>query len=563
MNRQQTTNKRQQALDSTDNQLEILTRESHVLREFQDDSEKASQQGILKIIENLKFRNYVLAVSHSDYLVSLGGTEKVLHEEQAELAKHNISYIQVYSSGLSDEYAKKKYLNQLTGVNVDSVPVGKFTVVQLGLILQILSLSGTANAVATHIHHLMKMSVLGVKHLINAAQAHKLRIFLHDYYTICPQINLLKNGREFCGGPPVNSSECGECGWKEARHLHFRMVSALFKSVDAEFMTPSRVAAGICSNSFPELANHIRVVPHQIRHLYNGNKAKSAEDIAVSGYCPKIAYIGYESVVKGLETWWRLTSESRIQEQYELFHLGASGMNIQGVKYIPVSFLEKGPDAMIDALKKYQIDIAFLWSICPETYSFSVNEAFAANCFVVTNKFSGNIADQVKETGRGVVFNDETEMFDFFKDVSRVKQAVRINLQENSLLNLKFNPELSIELANLLNKEENPHIDKDSKNIFHEKSSEWYYLLRKLESETDRADQIAYLEGLTDIELKTQLDVYRISKLHIFVEYVRNVMNKNPVIRRTSKKILLAVWNTVISLHRNGLKIIRQIKGER
>ncbi len=541
-------------------QLEILTRESSVLREFQDDSEKISQQAVLRIISNLKFKNFVVAVSHSNYMVSLGGTEKVLHEEQAELAKQNISYIQVYSCNSTDDFDKKKYLNQVIGVNVDSVPAGHFTTVQLGLILQLLSLTKAVNPVAVHIHHLLKMSIMGTRYLTDSVQAQKLRIFLHDYYTVCPQINLLKNGKEFCGGPPVDSGECGGCEWTEVRRLHSRMVSILFNNVKAEFVTPSRIAADIWSSSFPEYADHVRVVPHQVRQPCNGNITKRIENIAVPGYRPKIAFIGYESVVKGLETWWRITSDSQIQSEYELFHLGASGMNIQGVKFIPVSFLEKGPDAMVDALRKNQTDIAFLWSICPETYSFSVNEAFATGCFVITNKFSGNIADQVKETGRGVVFNDETEMFDFLNDVPRVKQAVMLNLQENSLLDLKFNPELSIELANGLNKEKNPHADKDSKN---KKSAEWYYLLRKLEAETNRADQTAYLEGLTDNELKAQLDVYHISKLHIFVEYIRQVMNKNPFIRRTSKKILLAVWNTVVSLHRNGLKIIRQIKGER
>ena len=53
---------------------------------------------IMKITENLKFPNLIVAFSHSDYISSLGGTEKVLHEEQMEYEKRGISYIQVYGA---------------------------------------------------------------------------------------------------------------------------------------------------------------------------------------------------------------------------------------------------------------------------------------------------------------------------------------------------------------------------------------------------------------------------------------------------------------------------------
>jgi len=528
-------------------QLNILTEEYLIIREFQDNIRGVSRQTIQRILEHLTYRNYVLAVSHSNYLISLGGTEKVLHEEQAEFAARQISYIQVYACHPNDDYNRKTYLNQMVCVNIDSVPAGSFSIIQLGLILQILNLSSITHAAGFHLHHLLNLSVPGVKHLINAVQADKLRIFIHDYYTICPQFNLLRNGKDYCNGSSFNTDDCKGCEFSEKRKPHLFLLKKFFRNLNADIIVPSAVAADIWKKSYPEHEEHIRVVPHQITvpTLERRNGEKPDRPL-------RIAYLGYESVNKGLETWWRLTSDNSIKELYDFFHLGASGMNIPGVQYIPVSFLNEGADAMVKALRKHQTDIAFLWSIWAETYSFTLHEAFAGNCFVITNRLSGNIAAQIKRTSRGIIFDNEADMFNFLKDVSRVKEAVSLNLKENSQVDLKFNPQLAIESANGLN-------DRDwSPTRLYEKLStdffeDYEYLLRKLETEThlslvptlqrwnERTDktgesQLNYEEEIC--RLKAELDVYHISKLHIIVEYARQYMNKNmPVIGNILRKI--------------------------
>lgn len=528
-------------------QSAILIQESNEFRKVGSDTGQVAQQAILRITEKLKFRNYVLAVSHSNYLVSLGGTERVLHGEQAELEKRNISYIQVYYCNSYDKCVKKEYFDQLVGVNVDSVPVGNFTIVQIGLILQLLNLSQAANAVAIHIHHLMGLSILGVKCLINTIQAQKLRFFLHDYYTICPQFNLLKDDKVYCGGPPVDSKDCRECKWGEKRSSHFSMVKTILNSVKADFVIPSRIAATIWSRSFPEHVNNIQVVPHQISRKINKNRTICLKRLNDSDYRPKIAYVGYESVNKGCHTWWRVTSEMAVKGDYRFFHLGASSMSIPGVNNIPVSFLDEGADAMVKTLRKHQIDIAFLWSICPETYSFTLYEAFAAGCFVVTNSLSGNIAAQIKGSRRGIVFSDETEMFRFFSDAPRVKEAIRLNLRENSTCELAFNPQLTIELTDGLNMKESQYVDREVRNIFHKNTTRWYYLLRKLEVESIRADHIEDIEDL-DLNYDRTADIHRI------VEHLRRSMDRYLLLGRIMRKTFPLVWRIFNLLRRKSQK---------
>jgi|GEM_PF-1152969 len=540
-------------------QLEILIRESKIFRELGTEPDKIAQQSILKIIDNLKSRNYILAVSHSNYLVSLGGTEKFLHDEQAEFVKRDVSYIQVYPYNPYDELAKKEYFNQVVGVNVDSVPVGSFTIVQLGLVLQLLNLSRQTHVSAIHIHHLMNLSIVGVKYLIHAIETQKLRFFIHDYYTICPQFNLLKNNGEFCGGPQVDSKECRDCQWGEKRVRHFSLVNNFLSSMKLQMIAPSSIAAHIWSSSFPGYANDVRIIPHQIAQKIAKNNKERLKRLGDPAYRPRVAYVGYESIIKGSETWWRITKESEFRKQYWFFHVGASSVTIPGVTDVPVSFLDDGSSAMIDTLRKHEIDIAFLWSIWPETYSFTVYEAFAANCFVVTNNLSGNIAEQIKDSGRGKIFNNEAEMFKFFHDSFTVKKAIGQNLRENSSYDLQFNPELSIEITDGLSARSQPY--NEDGNLFHKKFTNWYYLLRKLEAESIQAVHIKNLEEKLKIvfdlrsqsekqifDLRSQLDRYYNSKPHRMLEHLRQYLDKYPSTGYILKRTFLAAWNTLLFL---------------
>ena len=79
---------------------------------------------------------------------------------------------------------------------------------------------------------------------------------------------------------------------------------------------------------------------------------------------------------------------------------------------------------MIKAIASARIDVAILWSICPETFGFSTCEAFAGGALPVTNSGSGNIARLVQESGVGFVFNTEQELFEAF-DSGQIVRACR------------------------------------------------------------------------------------------------------------------------------------------
>ena len=75
---------------------------------------------------------------------------------------------------------------------------------------------------------------------------------------------------------------------------------------------------------------------------------------------------------------------------------------------------------MVNAIKKNDIDIVFLWSPWPETYSYTFFESYISGANVITCKDSGNIAYQVQKLKCGKVFNNEKDLFDNMNNIGEI-----------------------------------------------------------------------------------------------------------------------------------------------
>jgi hypothetical protein len=382
---------------------------------------------INRFMANLTYRQFVVSASHSNYLFAIGGTEKMLHEEQAAFQLENISYVQIYPLNGSPESNIEKGREQCVGVNVDSIETMICTLGQLNILFQLMSTMEGFYPIAFHLHHLMGFSLEGLLHLLKTYSGTPMRLFIHDYYTVCPQINLLYNGKVFCDSPPVSSGKCHSCRWGEARVAFLPIIRKFLKEINATFISPSDTASDIWIQSFPEYKEKVRIIPHQkaVKQNkttnYDKRKAGGANRI-------RVAYLGYESVNKGYDIWSNLVLKNRLGHYYQLFHIGHADRKLPGVVNVPFSFLTLGSDAMIDIIKLFKIDIAFLWSLCPETYSFTFFEALASGCFVLTNNMSGNIAKQVEIYRSGIIFDDEAQLVKYLTNEEKVKESLSRHL---------------------------------------------------------------------------------------------------------------------------------------
>ena len=58
---------------------------------------------------------------------------------------------------------------------------------------------------------------------------------------------------------------------------------------------------------------------------------------------------------------------------------------------------------MTKALRDNDIQVALLWAKWPETYSYTFYESLSANLYIITNRVSGNITNQVEERRCGMI----------------------------------------------------------------------------------------------------------------------------------------------------------------
>jgi hypothetical protein len=162
-------------------------------------------------------------------------------------------------------------------------------------------------------------------------------------------------------------------------------------------------------------------------------------------YRLKVAYIGATATTKGWKIWTKLLGEKTLSTRYE-FHLFGNGSSWlpPNVFRHTVDFRQNGPNAMIEALEGHLIDMAFLWSVSPETYSYTAFESAAAGAFIITNPMSGNIA-ALAQAGYGRVFPDEESLAAFLAEDQAVRAAISGSLRLNPPIRLSPNPQIARE----------------------------------------------------------------------------------------------------------------------
>ena len=100
--------------------------------------------------------------------------------------------------------------------------------------------------------------------------------------------------------------------------------------------------------------------------------------------------------------------------RYEFHHLGLLPMAGLPVEFTPVAVTDSDPNAMMRAVETLGIDVAMIWALWPETFCFTAYEAIAAGAVILTSPTSGNVAALTRDTGLGVVLDDEEGLYALF-----------------------------------------------------------------------------------------------------------------------------------------------------
>lgn len=369
-------------------------------------------------------RDLVLSISHDDYLRQTGGVQLCIQIEEKQARERGIAYLHVFP-----KEPKARLLgagdtdDPLMVVTLDGRRLGYCRATDLVFALS-RNVTGRAQVV---LHHLMGHHPLRVLDMISACGAVPVRLWLHDFFTICPSYTLQRNLLAFCGAPHAASAACDICAFGQWRPAHSSAMKTLFETAEIEVVAPSHHAMDLWLKRSGLVPHKSFRLPHQVIR-----QAKRAQPHTAAQNPVRIGFLGAPLPHKGWPTFERLLMDCGESQSFVFYFLGEGPKPTDRVRHVPVRVTADDSDAMVHAISEAEIDLVLHWATWPETFSFTAHEAIAGGAGVLTNPLSGNVAALIQDTGLGAILQDEDDLRSFLvcEDAARLVNSVRAKRAE-------------------------------------------------------------------------------------------------------------------------------------
>lgn len=380
-----------------------------------------------KIRELMPQSRFVIALSHDNYLKVVGGVQLCVGEEQRACNQNQIGYVHCFPTNHRPALARPEE-PFFVSINCN----GKWVAECPGdFVMEVFEelVNGEAKKDLSDVilHQLLGWNMEWVFRLVEERGGGKALFWVHDYFALCPSAVLMRNDIAFCGVPPVESNACQVCIYGEERVRHLSAFHNLFNRFDITVVTCSAHVDWMWKEKADFRISRRLLNPHCHIEWENTRRA----DGNGSPASPlRVAFIGLGMYYKGWETWKQIVNRFGSDPRFDFFHFSVKNSSLP-LKFVPVNVSPDNRLQMLEALKKHKIDVAFLWSVCSETFSFTLYEAMAAGCYVITNPLSGNIQHTVLETNCGTVLSSEEEAISWFES-DKLTMAARKYLNEKA-----------------------------------------------------------------------------------------------------------------------------------
>lgn len=252
------------------------------------------------------------------------------------------------------------------------------------------------NISLVHIHHMLSHYF----DIFDICKESKIKtiVTLHDYYFVCPTINKLYNNEKYCeDGSESKCSTCLKCRFDtQQRSLSFisawrRVCHEKLKSCDL-VIAPSEAAKQEILITYPDIP--IRVIEHGV------DIEKHTAVSALSDKAFNVAFIGAIGPHKGYDLLAGLKSCLK-KTKIKLHLFGLASSEIPSSKIFTNHGKYKRED-LPKLMSENNINLICLFSIWPETYSYTLTEAIASGVPVIAFDF-GAIAERIKKYNLGYV----------------------------------------------------------------------------------------------------------------------------------------------------------------
>ena len=357
-----------------------------------------------------------IAFGHDDYRRVSGGVQLCIQVEERQSRERGEQFLNVSPrQHLATMPEDRNYLVELV---LDGQNLGTTKATTLADALQ--SLKRPKGSTRIIVHQLLGHRIESVRDIMKAVKCGECWLWVHDYFTICPSYTLMRNDISYCKAPPRDSNACSICRYGSERMRHHERLRAFFNAVQVRVLSPSQFAKDLWLSRSDLPALTVDVLPH-VELVATPAKKRRRSD---KNPACRVAFAGTAAAHKGWPMFERLYKHLAGRGRFEFFYFGQSSVAPPGMVNIPVHVTADSPSAMIQALAAGEVDLVLHWANWPETFSFSTCEAMASGAYVVTRSASGNVAELVRSTGRGVVLDDDEELMRFFEGDGAVMLAL-------------------------------------------------------------------------------------------------------------------------------------------
>ena len=252
---------------------------------------------------------------------------------------------------------------------------------------------------------------------------------LHDFYVICPTVNLLDENLKFCGGNCTDTEgDCKTSIWQKAKyaprlknnyiHSWRKMMPKVFEYVDA-FVTTANSAKEQIIEIYPQLKEaKFKVIPHgrNFHHLLKGSNLSIQPPVA--GEPLKILFPGNTGPHKGANLIAQI-NKLDLENRIEFHFLGRVSKELDSIGIHHGTYARDDFDLHIKKIRPHYIGLFSIW---PETYCHTLTESWASGIPVIAID-KGAVGERIRTHGGGWLV-DTVEPEEIYNHLLKIASSV-------------------------------------------------------------------------------------------------------------------------------------------
>jgi GT2 family glycosyltransferase len=249
-------------------------------------------------------------------------------------------------------------------------------------------------------------------------------ISVHDHYLACPTINMLGDDGFYCGAE-TDLAKCQKClvqqkDFAEFNIKEWREENAAFIEDARMIIGPSHWAVDTLTSFFDSSVGH--VIPHGVDTSDNQVELPQALTLPLD-HRINIGVLGAIGPVKGARQLERLVEQTRDQNlPFRWIVIGYTDQNHEQFQSEDSVFCVHGrytPEQMKGLLEYYQIKLVVFPSAGPETYCYTLTEAWTAGIPALVPPI-GALEERVSETSAGWMMSEWRNVEAILNDVAEI-----------------------------------------------------------------------------------------------------------------------------------------------